>query len=92
MFSKMSLAFGTALAVASSGAAHASMIGDQIGIGNFDPFGMFTFDVSTTVLGLVGMESAAAVPVPAALPLLGTGIVALGLMARKRRKTSANAE
>ncbi len=85
MFRKLSLALGATLAAV--GSAHASMIGDAIDVSKFDPFGVFTFD-SATVLQYFGMQSAA-VPVPAALPLLGTGIVALGVVSRLRRKKSA---
>ncbi|MAS03685.1 MAG: hypothetical protein CL534_03180 [Ahrensia sp.] len=85
MFRKVSLALGATLAAV--GSAHASMIGDALEVGKFDPFGMFTFD-SATVLQYFGMQSAV-VPVPAALPLLGTGIVALGIVSRLRRKKSA---
>lgn len=85
MFRKVSLAIGATLAAV--GSAQASMIGDAIDVSKFDPLGVFTFD-SATVLQYFGMQSAV-VPVPAALPLLGTGIVALGVVSRLRRKKSA---
>lgn len=87
MFRKLSLALGATLAAV--GSAHASMIGDALDVGKFDPFGVFTFD-SATVLQYFGMQSFANVPVPAALPLLGTGILVLGVVSRLRRKTSAD--
>lgn len=86
MFRRLSLALGATLAAV--GSAHASMIGDALEVGKFDPLGVFTFD-SVTVLQYFGMQSVSDVPVPAALPLLGTGIVALGVVSRLRRRKSA---
>jgi len=88
MFRKVSLALGATLAAV--GSAHASMIGDAIDVSKFDPFGVFNFDAANGVLGLFTMNSANEVPVPAALPLLGTGIVALGVVSRMRRKKSSD--
>lgn len=85
MFRKLSLALGATLAAV--GSAHASMIGDAIDLSKFDPMGVFAID-STTVLQYFGMQSAV-VPVPAALPLLGTGVLALGIIGRMRRKKSS---
>lgn len=86
MFRKLSLALGATLAAV--GSAHASMIGDALEVGKFDPLGVFTFD-SVTVLQYFGMQSVGEVPVPAALPLLGTGVLALGIIGRMRRKKSS---
>jgi len=52
-----------------------------------------------TVFGLAGPNGAlyggvaqlSAVPIPAALPLLGAGLIALGVFARRRRRRLANA-